>query len=217
MYWFAYEVLNWTVLEEKNGEVFLLCNSIIDSQEYYHNYDEIRTINGATVYANNYAESNIRKWLNETFYETAFTSLQQNLIKVTEVDNSAKSTNPYGQPNYWNSGVNNYACANTNDKIFLLSEEEVTNSNYGFSSEPHDYGTTSTRIRKPSDYAQSQGCYRYNSSGSSYHGNGVWWLRSPGYRSDYFARPVGDAGSADDYYSVDHTRHGVVPALKIAL
>ena len=33
----------------------------------------------------------------------------------------------YGKPAKWNSGVNKYACANTNDKIFLLSEEEAIN------------------------------------------------------------------------------------------
>ena len=208
VYWFAYEVLNWTVLEEKDGTAFLLCNSIVDSQEYYDKYNS-RTINGATVYANNYAESNIRKWLNETFYETAFTSLQQSLIQITEVDNSAKATNPYGNSTQWNSGVNEYACENTNDKIFLLSEEEVTNTNYGFASHStYD----EARYRKPSDYAQSQGLY----TSSSYYGNGSWWLRSSSYKLDYYARAIGYEGYAD-YHATGESNLGVVPALKITL
>ena len=211
LYWFEYEWINWTILEENDGEYFLLCNSIIDSQEYYHSKSS-RTINGKTVYANNYAESNIRKWLNETFYETAFNEMQQNLIQTTLVDNSAKSTNPYGQETYWNNGVNDYACENTNDKIFLLSEEEVTNSNYGFASAP---GTGDTvRCKQTSDYAQSQCAYTY---GGSYDGNGDWWLRSPYCNSASFARVVGGDGRADYSDSVCYTIHSVVPALKLVL
>lgn len=215
VYWFAYEVLNWIVLEENNGEAFLLCNSIIDCQEYYHNSTEIRTINGVSIYPNNYAESNIRKWLNETFYKTAFTSLQQSLIKVTKVDNGAKSTNPYGKPAKWNSGVNKYACANTNDKIFLLSEEEATNPNYGFSSDQDDNGIKSARIRKTSDYAQSQGCYTKTSSSSL--GNGWWRLRSPYYDHYYDARHIYIDGNTNYFGDVNVTSGGVVPALKLSL
>lgn len=219
VYWFAYEVLNWTVLEEKDGTAFLLCNNIIDSQEYYHNCNDFRSINGTSVYPNNYAESNIRKWLNETFYDTAFTSLQQSLISVTEVDNSAKSANPYGQPNYWNGGINNYACENTKDKIFLLSEEELTNPNYGFSSKINEYGSASYRMRKASDYAKSQGCHTHTNA--AYLGNGYWWMRSPfheynnGVHGD--AMVVHQIGFAQNLDDVSHTRHGVVPALKILL
>ena len=214
LYWFEYEWLNWTILEENDREYFLLCNSIIDSQEYYDNYNT-RTINGKTVYANNYAESNIRKWLNETFYETAFNEMQQNLIQTTLVDNSAKSTNPYGQETYWNSGVNSYACEDTNDKIFLLSKEEVTNSNYGFDSNPGAYGVGSTRIKQTSDYAQIQGAYTY--SGGSYDGNGYWWLRSPDCYNDNRAMYVISDGCAYDYRYVNYRYLGVVPALKLVL
>ncbi|MBQ7769647.1 MAG: hypothetical protein IJ373_00480, partial [Clostridia bacterium] len=208
LYWFEYECLNWTILDENDGEYFLLCNSIIDSQEYYHSTSS-RTINGKTVYANNYAESNIRRWLNETFYETAFNELQQSLIQTTMVDNSAKSTNPYGQDN----GVNNNACENTNDKIFLLSTEEVKNSNYGFVSEPNAGDTV--RRRQTSDYAQCQGAYTY--SGGSYDGNGQWWLRSRDFSGDDCASGVNLAGNADYGIGVYSTEVGVVPALKLVL
>ena len=199
------------ILEEKDGTAFLLCNSIIDCQEYYHSKDS-RTINGATVYANNYAESNIRKWLNETFYETAFTSLQQGLIQITELDNSAKSTNPYNSPTRWDGGTNQYVCENTSDKIFLLSEADATNSNYGFTSEQTD---DTAKYRKPSDYAQSQGCYM--STSSEYLGNGGWWLRSPRCNTSVQARNVNTLGECDGTEFVTNAQLGVVPALKITL
>lgn len=214
VYWFAYEPLNWTVLEEKDGTAFLLCNSVIDSQEYYHNTSS-RTINGATVYANNYAESNIRKWLNETFYETAFTSLQQSLINVTEVDNSAKSTNPYGRSDYWNEGVNDYACENTNDKIFLLSEEEVTNNNYGFLSNYSTYDAA--KFKYVSDYAQSQSCL--TSDKPLYRGSGLWLRRSPDCYSENSTNLiyVDEIMYSNSNLIVNFTNYGVVPALKLAL
>ena len=217
VYWFQWEVLNWTILEEKTGIAFLLCNSIIDCREYYDDKNN-RTINGVTIYPNNYAESNIRKWLNETFYKTAFTDLQQNLIQTTQVDNSAESTNPYGQPTYWDSGVNNYACENTNDKIFLLSEEEVTKPNYGFDNNPAQSTVEiEPRRKNASDYSQSQGCYVHRSTGSSYHGSGQWWLRSPRFSSERFVGDIdvsGKAAGSDSNCSADV---GVVPALKMTL
>ena len=191
VYWFEWEVLNWTILEEQDETAFLLCNSVIDSQ----NYD-----NGA----NNYAESIIRKWLNESFYATAFTSLQQGLIATTNVDNSAKSTNPYGEETYWNGGVNENACENTNDKIFLLSEEEATNPNYGL-------GESGRRTKSASDYAQSQGCQKNS------NGNAGWWLRSPNFFSVDYVRYCDDFGGASGSEDVTSTNYGIVPALKIIL
>ena len=213
VYWFKYESVKWKILTEKNGKAFLMCDMAIDAQQYYHNYEETRIINGKTIYANNYAESEIRKWLNETFYNTAFNSLQKSLIQTTIVDNSARSTNPYNNATQWNSGVNNYACENTSDKVFLLSEYEVTNPAYGFNSSYSAYDTA--RQLKSSDYSKSQGCYRYN--GGSYDGNCWWWLRSPFYVNDSFAWSVGRDGDSSYLGSVYSAGLGVVPALWIAL
>lgn len=200
VYWFEWEVLNWTVLEEKDGAIFLLCNNTIDSQEYAASISA-REIDGVTVYANNYAESNIRKWLNENFYETAFTTLQQEFILMTEVDNSVESTMP--STTIWNSGVNKYACENTNDKVFLLSEQDVTNANYGFSTDPFNNEERNNRIRKTSDYAQSQGI----SVG--------WVLRSPYFDRSDGARAIDEYAFSYGAVHVDATSLGIVPALRI--
>lgn len=212
VYWFKYEPIKWRILTESNGEALILCEMIIDSQEYY-NSTSSRTIDGSTVYANNYAYSNIRKWLNDNFYNTAFTSLQKELILLTEVDNSARSTNPDNNSTQWNSGNNSYACANTNDYIFLLSEQEVTKSAYGFDT---DYSNDDTvRQKKTTAYAQCQGAY--TATDSSYKGNGWWWLRSPNDDISFSARDVDFDGRAYSHYYVSYTDGGVVPALKIKL
>lgn len=201
-YWFKYEVVRWRVLTEIGNRAFLMCNRAIDAQQYY-NDNNTRSIDDKTVYANNYAESHIRKWLNETFYNTAFNDLQKAIISMTSVDNSARSANPFNNATQWNKGKNEYACENTLDKIFLLSEYEVTNPTYGF---------TGSALMS-SDYAKSQGCYQDN----DYNGSCKWWLRSPYYDNYNYARRVGYDGRSINIESVGYTRNGIVPAMWITL
>lgn len=183
------------MLDESDGNALILCDMIIDSQQY--DYDG--------NYSNNYAESTVRAWLNDNFYSTAFNDLQKNIILTTEVDNSASSTG-YSE--------NEHACENTNDKVFLLSFTEVTSSDYGFNRSSSAYDTA--REKKTTDYAQSQGAYTYFSSSSEYNGNGFWWLRSPNYYYSYYARGVYNGG-VDYGDGVRSTGYGVVPALQIRL
>ncbi len=214
VYWFKYEPIKWRILEESGGYATILCEMIIDSQEYYPS-DSTSSFshNGGTGYANNYALSNIRKWLNETFYNTAFNDLQKALIQTVTVDNSARSTNPDNNATLWNSGNNTYACENTQDKVWLLSEQEVTKSAYGFSTDYSAYDTV--RRKQTTDYAQAQGAY--TSTNTVYKGNGDWWLRSPNYCYSYTAWGVDLVGITDYYIFVNYSIIGVVPALKIRL
>lgn len=204
-YWFAWEPLNWVVLEEEKGKAFLHCNSIIDAQEYYYG-ENSRTLNGKKIYANNYAESSVRKWLNATFYEMAFTAEEQKYIRETQVNNGEKSTNLSENSTYWNGGVNKYACENTRDRIFLLSKAEVTNPSYGLS------GTALNR--KTSDYAKAQGCYFDRLTGTVNYAS-IWWLRSPFYGQESTAQNINYYG--DSNYNVRYTECGIVPALWIML
>ena len=193
VYWFKYEPIKWRILKESDGKALILADLAIDSQQYYNNYSN-RTIDGNTVYANNYAESDIRKWLNDTFYNTAFTSLQKGLIEITNVDNSASSTG---------ESSNKYACSNTYDNIFLLSYKELIT-----------YLTSdSERQMESSDYAKSQGVY----ASSGYGGTCWWWLRSPNYYNSFNVRYVGSYGNFDNFNHVHSTDCGVLPALVIRL
>jgi len=213
IYWFKYEPIKWRILNENNGEAFLLCEMIIDSQEYYPSINGGSfSHNGGTGYANNYGLSNIRKWLNDTFYNTAFTSLQKALILKTTVDNSARSTNPDNNATHRESDDNDYACSDTLDYVFLLSRQEVTTSSYGFNTSLGAYDTA--RQKKTTDYAKCQGAG--TNTDSSYYGNGYWWLRSPYYDYGHIAHYVYINGYAEHNF-VYFTDYGVVPALKIRL
>ena len=154
------------------------------------------------VYSNNYALSHVRSWLNDTFYEDAFDSTEKAKIITTTVSNNLASTG---------DSSNIYVCENTQDKIFLLSVNEVTNDNYGF--DTYTY-SSNTRRAKGSDYAKAQGLYVYNSG--DYAGNSSWWLRSPYNYSAYYARSVNNDGNIG-ISNVDFTYYGVRPALWINL
>ena len=203
VYWFKFEPLQWRVLDPDEG--FMMCESIIDSQPYnntiyyYNSYYYQDT--SCTNYANDYATSSIRDWLNDDFYHTAFTDVEKAKIQNSTQDNSC-----------WNSNYPQYDSDTTNDKIFLLSYDEVINSDYGFSSSYSDYDIN--RRAQGTDYAKAQGLYVYNSSGSAYHGNSWWWLRSPGYYS-YGACEVNYYGYAGDDYYVYSSSGGIRPALKL--
>lgn len=198
VYWFEYEPISWTILEEKGGNAFLCCDMIIDSQQFDYEDDE---------YSNNYAESTIRRWLNETFYNTAFNQYEQGIILTTTVDNSVESTG---------SSENPCACEDTEDKVFLLSFKEATTYCFAENLDESD----PARQKKTTDYAQAQGAYTYSGSTEECLGNGYWRLRSPfshdSYDS-YYALRITFGGSIDIYGGVDITEYGIVPALWIEL
>lgn len=200
VYYFKVEPIKWRILSESDGTALILCESIIANKRYNEFYEG--TKNG--VYANNYKESEIRAWLNGEFYNKAFTALQQELIQITEVDNSVDSTGYSSNP---------YTCENTNDKIFLPSYWEMVNTAYGFSSDYTAYDTA--RRRLTSDYSRATRAYM--STGTSYYGNGDWRLRSPYGGTSDDARGVIGYGYIYNYYNVILTDYGVVPALKIRL
>ncbi|MBQ8289371.1 MAG: trypsin-like peptidase domain-containing protein [Clostridia bacterium] len=189
VYYFKVESIRWRILSENGESAFILCDSIIANKAYDSS-------------SNNYKDSDIRAWLNATFYETAFSELQREIILTTTVDNSAASTGNSSNP---------YVCQDTEDKIYLLSYKEVTNSTYGFSSSFIDRDTA--RRMSTSDYSRATGAGM--NTGSSCYGNGYWWLRSPS-NIDSYARDIIIDGYVS-FDSVGYSGRGVVPALRIRL
>ena len=167
IYWFKYEPILWQILsyDAATDTAVVLSKSTIDSQEYYDNTDD-RTIDGKTIYANNYEYSNIRTWLNSTFYNTAFTSTEKSAIVATTLYNSAYSTD-----------YKKYDSNSTTDNVWLLSYTEVQNADYGFTT---NYNNTETRQAKTTDYAKSQGIYENSTNKCT-----CWRLRSAGNYFDY--------------------------------
>ena len=226
--YFKVEPVKWKVLTNNyndTGKALLLAEDILTANVPYYVSSENRTVSNKTVYPNNYKYSTIRAYLNgkyesddtqvktafenKGFLQTAFTATAQSLIAENAVDNSADSTTDSGNNI---TKAKSYACANTTDKIFLLSEKEVTTRAYGFASYD-SYGRGNARIRVTTDYAKAN--YAGQSTTDGY--GGLWWLRSPSYIGSRLAHYVDTDGDAD---IIDYFLHvffgGVVPALSIS-
>ena len=137
----------------------------------------------------------MRKWLNETFIENAFSEDEQSLICSTafSVDKNQISDN---------SSEND-----STDKVFLLSIAEANKY----------FDSNESRQCIPTDYAIAQGAY--TSLTYSIDGKAAcwWWLRSSGYYP-YFAAYVYTGGSVtSNGYDVDNSGYSVRPALWINL
>ncbi len=207
VYWFKYEPIEWRVLDPDTGMV--MAETILDSQAY-NNYtlkygtdgDGVEAFWGdssRTYYANDYVNSSIREWLNYDFYNTAFSTAQQGIIKYTRLDNSASREED-----------SEYDSAATNDKIYLLSWDDMLNTSYGFSSDYKKYD--GARRTQGSDYAKCQGLWVFRSDGHSYDGVSEWLLRSA-FNTSNRIRYVCTYGHVDDYTWTHYTDCGIRPAL----
>ena len=208
VYWFKYEPIKWRVLDPSTG--FVMCDSVIDCKPY-HNYfiqsKKEKDVNGflvvwgdpgKTFYAHDYAKSSIRQWLNEDFYNTAFSEGQKSNIKLTLLNNNGwKTLNGY-------PGFEDYDSPSTTDKIFLLSYDESENRAYGFAQS----GSLSdpARVLEGSDYAKC--------NGSIIGSNACWWLRTPYYYPGC-ANFVGLDGGNMAGNEAHETEYGVAPAMKL--
>ncbi len=196
--YFKVEPIVWRVLNPSDsGNKILLAESILTA----HRFDDD---------SNNYKDSEIRSYLNNGFIDTAFTNTAQDQIATTSVDNSAESTKDAGNilpP------ATTYACDNTEDKIFLLSEKESTTTDYGFTA-CNEYGIGNSRIRVTTDYAKAN--YAIQGTEDGYDG-GKWWLRSPVYVSSNTVCVIDSDGNAMFSSFNEYELIGVVPALSISI
>lgn len=170
-HYFKYEPIKWRVLNRNGNDALLLADVALDDQEYNTNWELVT-----------WETSSMRSWLNgygasvnrpktdysrKNFINSAFTSTQRSAIKTTNVVNN-------NNINYGTTGGKN-----TSDKVFLLSESEVYNTDtaagYGFGK---DYSTyDEARRSRCSTYAYAMGTYRdYNTDAeyTKYNGN-IWW------------------------------------------
>jgi hypothetical protein len=142
----------------------------------------------------------MRSWLNDDFYNIAFSSSEKSQLKTNNIVNP---DNPW----YGTSGGNN-----TDDKLFLLSYEDTVNTAYGFSRWYSTYDAK--RQAQGTGFSKSNGLSVFVGSEKGFVGNSSWWLRSPGGILVY-AGIVGTGGKLNEYSSdVTYTAEGVRPAFK---
>ncbi len=184
--YFRYEPIKWRVLDVSGNDAFLVADKALDNQKYDDTDGGDVTWEMCTLrsWLNGYDSSCNSRGIDYTelnFINRAFSSSERSAIKTTDVVND-------DDINLGTEGGNN-----TSDKIFLLSENEVYNSDkassYGFVKDRNTYDEA--RRCKTSTYAKAMGATSYVYSTCA--GNTRWWLRSPG-SDNWYAADVEENG-----------------------
>lgn len=101
--------VRWQVLQQDDTSMLLLSEKILDAHEFDNS-----TSGGDIRWYN----SDLREWLGNEFYNTCFDAEEQTAVITTENSNDTGSELSGGP--------------NTFDKVFLLSDQQMGNSEYGF-------------------------------------------------------------------------------------
>ena len=136
------EIIEWRVLAVEDGKALIISEYGLAAKPYNETYTSVT-----------WETCTLRKWLNNDFYNSAFTTEEKSRIKSTTLVNK-------DNPDYGTDGGNN-----TVDKVFLLSLEEAEKY----------FADDDARMMEGTAYAKANGLYPYSGNGSSW-----WWLRSPG-------------------------------------
>jgi len=174
--------IKWRVLENAEGQLFLISDQNLDVFQYHTDWEEITWerstmrswLNGYGASENNGGDSGT-DYTSDNFIGAAFSEKEQKAIAETTVVND-------DNPNHNTDGGNN-----TTDKIFLLSIAEASNSSY--------FADDASRISTNTAYVADGG----KIGGDMYSaGKGDWWwLRSPGIGA-YYAAGVAGNGDVDN-------------------
>ncbi len=174
--------IEWLVLDKKDDKLLVISKYVLDCLKYHNSFADIT-----------WEKCSLRKWLNDSFLNEAFTPAEQEKIQTTTVsteENPWYITDP-GK--------------DTTDKVFLLSIAEAEKY----------FSSVEERKCLPTAYAIARGTFTSNRHKSDGKPTCWWWLRSPGDRQ-YFASTILLGGSINyDGCLVSNTHDGVRPAMWI--
>ena len=171
------EEIEWEVLDKKDNQILIISKKVLDAQEYWDSFEDT-----------DWGKSEVRKWLNESFMQNAFSQYHQSLIMDTSV---TADKNPYYQTN---------TGAASTDKIYLLSMEEVQKY----------FPDTESRICQPTVYAKVKGVFMKNL-------NTWWWLRTVGKDKKHMTAIYTDGEIRNEGYRVYVKDGGVRPVIWLDL
>ena len=176
------EDIEWLVLDKKGTRLFLISLYAIDCQRYNTESADVT-----------WETCSLRGWLNDTFYNTAFSADEQDGILTTTVTADANPT--YGTS----------PGSNTKDKIYLLSIPEVNRY----------FASDEDRKCAPTEYAIAQGV-GVGDSDAIFGRTLCWWaLRSPGFYQ-FYASFVYYFGYVNPYgYDVANPNDAIRPVMWI--
>ena len=171
--------IEWTIIATKDNSILLLSSKVIDANKFHDVY-------GDTTWAGSF----IRRYLNEEFYQKAFTEQEKKRILLSKVK-AEKNPLYLIDPG-----------EDTEDKIFLLSVNEARQY-----LEPNDLV-----LCEPTVYAMSAGVEKDDKTGGCY-----WWLRSPGNAGCNIARVSGVGMILEHGFFASDNHNGIRPAMWITI
>ncbi len=174
---FGVAPIDWIVLANEGNRALVVSMYALDC-EVYHPVDTAIT----------WENCSLRRWMNQTFLNAAFTPAEQSKILESYLTT----------PNHPTAGT--YGGNPTTDKIFCLSVDEV--SRY--------FSSDEARKCKPSPYAISKDVFV---SGSCAY----WWLRSPGEQSNFATEVNSGGGIRTEGETGTSSNTGIRPAMWVAL
>ena len=183
--------IKWRVLSVDGDDAFLLADKNLDSQAYHTSESYV---SWETCY--------LREWLNYAFLYAAFSTEEQNAIRLTSV---------YTPPEY----DFEKACT-TEDYVYLLSLDEVQNPAYGFDCEEGE--EIKKRESRNTQFTKNRG--GWTSTTEAFWGNGTWWLRKGGPTKRIpIVFSTGSTSNAGDraHYSVHEKMPVIRPVIHINL
>lgn len=194
--------IKWRVLSVDGEDVFLLADRNLAYQPYHNKKGDIEWKN-----------CSLRKWLNESFLQEAFTDKEQADIQPVKVSNVVVD--------HMLDWVKEKGKHDTTDKVYLLSYEDVKNKFYGFYEDA--LSPTQTRVTAATQYAvqaavESGDLDKVEKTDLAKPGESeYWWLRSPGELSNDEACCVEDNGEVYTDAPVEVKSVGVRPVLHIRI
>ncbi|GHU64981.1 hypothetical protein AGMMS49983_11920 [Clostridia bacterium] len=223
------KTLQWRILDIEEGRALLITENVIDLRPYNEVTDRQAALlldESYEYYGNDFAttwaECSLRTWLNDDFLEDFDTEVVRQILD-TAVKNDA---NPkYGIP----------GGADTMDKVFLLSIDEVNKYFVSREDKRAEFHPSDQQFSDIAERIAKNPTHKYWGNSNWYgdaatvktdlskwladtNGGWSWWLRSPGYDSDYAAYVNIVLGVIDGSgNSVHHGHGGVRPALYLNL
>ena len=194
-HYFKYEPLKWRIIRINNNVGLLFCDTAIDYQLYY-------PANSVVGYGTFYwSRSLLRRWLNDTFYNTAFNRAEQSELI----------------PNSYTESMNNNKINNVYDNVYLLDYYNVTHG--GFSA---DFSKSDpAKLVASSTYAKARGVA---SNYSKYAGYTTWMVlhnktkTSTSNPDDGFYIVNSDGTINENFCTArDYNSHSICPVILIGL
>lgn len=196
------EPIEWIVLDKTEKDILLISKYAIDSLPF--NKDRVLT--------GTWQDSTSCKWLNEMFYVNAFNEVEKNKIKGTK---SRKVVLRY-------DGEDAFIEYNTEKKVFILTTDEVTQSNYGFNENINAHDVK--RRCAPTAYTIARGVHYASLTSFTDDGEQTcpWLLGSKGESYTYKNRMThvdydGWVDYIGAFYFLDSDSFGIRPSIYISL